>query len=420
MQLPHTCRWLGFSVGFLLVSCSKTPTDVGPGTLVLTPPTRSLGALGDTLRLVATVHDQHGQPLPDASIVWTSLTPSVATVDGGRVTGVGNGTAEIVARAGEASGSTNVTILQVPAALSKSIGDSQQAPFYHRVPNGIQVVVLDSNGYTVSGAPVSFAVAAGGGYVGLPQVISDVLGRAGDDWVLGDTLGPQQLLVTIAGGSAADTFSATAVAGLNLLSTDSLTAFILVSTIEGTSPLTFWAQCGIATPLNCPHGSPAQPVYSSMAFSNLTVTPAGADMFDVSVHIGINSPPIPITVPVYGDCTFSINTDSGAVKGLSVTGVLHFERFQPGDSIDAVALTSITTTGLDSSDVTLSGGGGCTMANLGLSVFSGTITTTLGTEWGNTRCAVPGGPGLIGTCPIVPGLAPQSTGRLPRGSRAIR
>jgi CubicO group peptidase (beta-lactamase class C family) len=55
---------------------------------------------GDTLRLTATVRDAKGQVVADAPVQWSSSAPSVATVAGGLVTVLTQGTTEISATAG--------------------------------------------------------------------------------------------------------------------------------------------------------------------------------------------------------------------------------------------------------------------------------------------------------------------------------
>ncbi len=60
-------------------------------------------AIGDTARLSATVYDGNDHEVAGATVGWTSTYPDVATVsDGGLVTAVSEGTAEIVAASGAA------------------------------------------------------------------------------------------------------------------------------------------------------------------------------------------------------------------------------------------------------------------------------------------------------------------------------
>ena len=89
-------------------------------TVVVTPATVELTALGEVVRFTAQVRDQHGSEMA-AAVVWSSGDASVATVDAtGLVTAAGNGTATITAMAGAASGNASVTVAQAVSAVAVS------------------------------------------------------------------------------------------------------------------------------------------------------------------------------------------------------------------------------------------------------------------------------------------------------------
>ena len=99
----------------------------------VSPAADTLFAVGDSLQLTAEPLDANGNPVQDATITWSSEDDAVATVDSnGLVTAAGNGTANITAAAGEASGAAAVTVSQVivgmdvaPAATTLfSLGDT--------------------------------------------------------------------------------------------------------------------------------------------------------------------------------------------------------------------------------------------------------------------------------------------------------
>jgi hypothetical protein len=80
-------------------------------TVVVTPATAELTALGATVRLSAEVRDQNGQVIVGAAATWSSADGSVATVDAsGLATAVGNGRATITAIAGSARGTARITV----------------------------------------------------------------------------------------------------------------------------------------------------------------------------------------------------------------------------------------------------------------------------------------------------------------------
>ncbi len=80
------------------------------GSVVVSPAADTV-APGDTLRLVAEAFDANGHVVEDAEFSWSSSNGSVATVDAsGLVTGLAEGTATITATAGEASGTSEITV----------------------------------------------------------------------------------------------------------------------------------------------------------------------------------------------------------------------------------------------------------------------------------------------------------------------
>jgi trimeric autotransporter adhesin len=81
--------------GAAQVSVQQTPhaLRVSPGTI-------TIAALTDTVRLTATVLDARDQPIAAAPVTWSSSNAAVATVSGGVVTAVSNGTTTITATSG--------------------------------------------------------------------------------------------------------------------------------------------------------------------------------------------------------------------------------------------------------------------------------------------------------------------------------
>lgn len=78
----------------------------------------ALIALGETVRLTATVRDQHGSVM-QVPVTWVSGDGTVATVDAtGLVSSAGNGTVTITATSGSASGTAAVTVQQEAAAVT--------------------------------------------------------------------------------------------------------------------------------------------------------------------------------------------------------------------------------------------------------------------------------------------------------------
>src|SRR5207247_4474848 len=93
-----------------------TVTPVPVASVEVTPATASVQA-GQTVQLTATPRDAGGTPLSGRTVTWSSSTPAVATVSSsGLVSGVTPGSATITATSEGKSGTSSVTVTNVPVA----------------------------------------------------------------------------------------------------------------------------------------------------------------------------------------------------------------------------------------------------------------------------------------------------------------
>ncbi len=100
----------------------------------------------------------------------------------------------------------------VPTAISVTAGDAQSAPSATAVAVRPSVTVRDGLNDPVSGATVTFSVAAGGGSVTGASATTDTAGVATvGAWTLGNALGANQLRAQV--GNLSVTFSATSILG---------------------------------------------------------------------------------------------------------------------------------------------------------------------------------------------------------------
>ena len=142
----------------LLLACDQAaePDPPAPASVAVTPSAAELTALAATVRLAAAVRDQNGQPMPSATVTWTSDAPAVARVDrGGLVTAVGGGSATVTAATGATSGSAVVTVAQQIAAV-RITPDTATLPAIEDTVR-LAVGVLDANGFEVPGAGVDWS-----------------------------------------------------------------------------------------------------------------------------------------------------------------------------------------------------------------------------------------------------------------------
>jgi hypothetical protein len=132
--------------------------------------------VGDSLALRAVVLGIRGDTLSNAELTWTSSDPSVAIVDA--LTGVAHaqapGTAQMLARIGNDSSVTELTVLPGPVAAIQILG---ARPMAVRETLALRVTASDGRGGELTGIPVAWSssdstVAAVDGSTG------EVVGRA--------------------------------------------------------------------------------------------------------------------------------------------------------------------------------------------------------------------------------------------------
>lgn len=164
-------------------STPSTPTPPAPPptpvatSLTVAPSSHTLASIGATVQLSATVRDQNNSPMTGQAVTWTSSNTAVATVSGnGLVTAVSNGTTQITARAGNASGTANITVAEpVPTRITitpashtlEAIGETVQ----------LRATVRDQRNNAMSGQTITWssgdeAVASVSG-TGLVTAVSD-------------------------------------------------------------------------------------------------------------------------------------------------------------------------------------------------------------------------------------------------------
>src|SRR6059036_3980081 len=95
---------------------SISVTNVPVATVEVTPPSASVQA-GQTVQLTGTPRDAGGNPLSGRTVTWSSSNTAVATVsNSGLVSGVTPGSATITATSEGKSGTSSVTVTNVPVA----------------------------------------------------------------------------------------------------------------------------------------------------------------------------------------------------------------------------------------------------------------------------------------------------------------
>jgi sirohydrochlorin ferrochelatase len=114
------CARLSIVLLVALAACSDfgPPFSDVPGRVVITPGQARLAAVGETARLYAGLYDQYGL-VPAVTVTWTSLDPTVFTIDqGGLVTGLQpQSIGRAVASVGDRSDTAYVVVAHPDASL---------------------------------------------------------------------------------------------------------------------------------------------------------------------------------------------------------------------------------------------------------------------------------------------------------------
>lgn len=119
--------------------------------IVMTPTTASITALGATTRITAEVRLSNGA-VGTQTPVWTSSNPAVATVSSGTVTAVSNGTATISAAVGMVTGTAAITVAQAVASVRLLPLDTVM-----KTSGPIRAAALDARGNVIANAPLQWA-----------------------------------------------------------------------------------------------------------------------------------------------------------------------------------------------------------------------------------------------------------------------
>ena len=141
----------------LCVTCdggSVEPLD--PTTITISPSSAMLRSLGDTLQLSATVHDQNGRVMPEVPVRWASTESSVAAVNtAGVATAVSNGSASVIAQAGEVSATAAILVSQEVAEVRVSPPVDTLVALRDTLRMAAEAT--DANGHPIEGTAFSWA-----------------------------------------------------------------------------------------------------------------------------------------------------------------------------------------------------------------------------------------------------------------------
>ena len=114
-----------------------------PTTVAVTPDSVVFTAIGQTEQLSAEAYDENGHPVESAQFFWSSNDASVARVDGpGLVHGVAEGTATITATAGDARGTSEITVENPDRAALVALYEATGGKYWTNRDNWLSDVPL--------------------------------------------------------------------------------------------------------------------------------------------------------------------------------------------------------------------------------------------------------------------------------------
>jgi hypothetical protein len=183
----------------LAAGCDLTAPDSRPETLVVSPGTVELDALGAALPLRVVVRDQAGSPLPAVRATWEVEDPEVVEVDErGVVRARSGGETRIRARFGPAEGVATIMVRPRPAEVQVEAGADQTARAGDPLPTSLSLRLTDRLGTPLAGLPWTLDLQATGNHGGSALPSSGVTGPGGElelAWTLGPAPGVQSLVL---------------------------------------------------------------------------------------------------------------------------------------------------------------------------------------------------------------------------------
>ncbi len=189
---------LGLTV--VAAGCALEFDPPSPASIVVSPGSATFTFLGESRAFTATILDQDGSALA-GTVSWTTDAPAVLGVNpSGVVTALSNGTGTVRAVFEGVSGIASATVSQTPTALLRVGGDAQTGSPGAPLVEPLVGRLLDAGESPVAGMVVSFSPAEGSGSVTPAAATTDPAGEAQASWTLGDAVGAQSVVASVAEG----------------------------------------------------------------------------------------------------------------------------------------------------------------------------------------------------------------------------
>ena len=187
----------------LTVVAAGCATELEPpmvASIAVSPGVATLTFLGQSTVFTATVTDQYGNAFA-GTVAWTTDSPAILTVNSaGMATAVSNGTGTVRAILDGVSGIATVTVHQTPTTIERVGGDAQRGSPGTPLNEPLVGLILDAGDNPVAGTAVFFTPSDGSGFVTPATAPTDMAGEARVSWTLGDAIGLQSVVASVAEG----------------------------------------------------------------------------------------------------------------------------------------------------------------------------------------------------------------------------
>ncbi|MEO6778441.1 MAG: Ig-like domain-containing protein, partial [Gemmatimonadaceae bacterium] len=369
-------------------ACGGAASDVSaPGsaaavTIAITPSAAAV-AIGSQVALQAQVQDASGQPVPGATIFWSSSDTSVATVSSaGVVTGRTVGSAQIAASSAGESAVRAIAVVQVPVASLAVLPSSVSLAPGASTP--LQAVTYDAAGNTLPGRSVVWATSA-------PQVVS----VAASGVITALTAGSASITATSEGKTASAAITVTVVPVAS------------VTVTPGSAALTVGQSAALSAAATDANGNVLSGRSVTWSSANSSVaTVSGLGMVSAT---GAGSTTVTATSEGKSGIAQVVVTAPPVTPPVSPPAAVARVRVTPSSvSLHTGGSSTITAQVLDAGDHTITG---CSITwrsnNSKVSVTAATATTALVRVVGNGN----GTASVSATCQGIVGIATVTFGR---------
>jgi hypothetical protein len=201
--------FVALSLGLVLAAgCTSDEFEPGvPASLTLSDSQVTLTSVGQNRLLIATVKNQHDDPI-EASLTWSTSDPLIVLVNGdGLMSATGVGTAVVTVSTSGLTDTATVEVAQTPAHIVQLLGYGQSGPPSQALPSPLTVRVTDALNHPIAGVEVTFE-APDGASVDPASAVTDFFGQASTTLTLGAATGSYTAIATVTGTALNTTFSA--------------------------------------------------------------------------------------------------------------------------------------------------------------------------------------------------------------------